>query len=201
MKRSPVKSWIDVNEVNPLLKNKPKHPNDIYAYNKPDNHLQKANTDLLDEMMMSGFKPKWYAVIHFNDGGDSKRQQYRRLDIDQVTNDLWQVKNFIYTEAYGSKWQSKNYRAKSIWGVEYGKSKVKPHLNLVIEELPYPYDTFKSFYVLLDRYLPDKIKCLWRRSAHLQPINFMNNVTDYITKESDYRNSTIIHCLTDYFIK
>ena len=201
MKRTPVKSWIDPTEVDPTIHEQHTQPNKIFAYNKPSNHLQKANTDLLDEMIMSGFKPKWYGVIHFNDGSASKRQQLRRLDIDEVTNDLWQVKNFLYTELYGSKWQTKNYRAKSIWGIEYGKSKVKPHLNLVIEELPYPYDNFKSFYVLLDRYLPDKIKCLWRRSAHLQPINFMDNVASYITKESDYRNSTIIHPLTDYFIK
>ena len=37
---------------------------------------------------MSGMKPKWYAVVHLNDGNNSKRQQTRRLDIDEVTNGL-----------------------------------------------------------------------------------------------------------------
>ena len=71
----------------------------------------------------------------------------------------------------------------------------------MLEELPYPYDDYISLFVLLDRFLPDKVRCLWRRSAHLQPIRFTEGINSYITKESDYRNSTIIHPLTDYFIK
>ena len=43
-----------------------------------------ANEVVLNELVMNGMKPKWYGVIHFNDGGDSKKQQYRRLDKDEV---------------------------------------------------------------------------------------------------------------------
>lgn len=71
----------------------------------------------------------------------------------------------------------------------------------MIEQLPYPYDDFRSLFVLLDRYLPDKVKCLWKRSAHLQPISLPDGIASYITKESDFRNATIIHSITDYFIK
>tara|TARA_B100000902_G_C27318499_1_gene922775 strand:+ start:4055 stop:4687 length:633 start_codon:yes stop_codon:yes gene_type:complete len=165
------------------------------------NPNQKAQVDKLNELIMSGMKPKWYCVIHLNDGGNSKRQHTRRLDIDEVTNDLWQVKNFLYTELYSRRWQKLNRRARSIFGIEYGNSKLKPHINLIIEELPYPYDTFRSFYILLDRYLPDRVRCIWRQSAHIQPIDDFNVVTSYITKESDFRNSTIIPSLTDYQIK
>jgi len=160
-----------------------------------------ANEVVLNELVMNGMKPKWYGVIHFNDGCDSKKQQYRRLDIDEITKDVVGVKQALYEEVYGKRWRSKLSRSKSIWGIEYGNSTLKPHINIVLEELPYPFNDYKSLFVLLDRFLPDKVRCLWRRSAHLQPIRFTEGINSYITKESDYRNSTIIHDLTDYFIK
>lgn len=67
-------------------------------------------------MIKSGFNPKWYAVIHLNDGSNSKKQQRRRLDIDEVTKDISVVKNQIYTATYGKKWIKKKNRAK-VYGV------------------------------------------------------------------------------------
>ena len=49
-----------------------------------DNKHQKANTKLIEEALKQGFKPKWYCVFHFNDGGSSKRQQFRRTQFDDV---------------------------------------------------------------------------------------------------------------------
>ena len=198
MKRLPVKTWIDQRMVDPNLHEYRTQPNEVFAYHKTNNIMQKANIELLDNMIMSGFNPKWYGVIHFNDAANSKKQQQRRLNIDDVTDDLWQVKNRLYTELYGKKWMKNKSKARSIWGIEYGNSTLKPHLNIVLEDLPYPFDDYKSLFVLLDRFLPDKVRCLWRRSAHLQPIRFNKGINSYITKESDYRNSTIIHKLTDY---
>ena len=161
---------------------------------------QSANMHLLEREIMRGLKPKWYAVIHFNDAGNSKRQQKRRLDDDEVEKDLEEVKKQLYTEIYGKKWDKKTSRSKSVWGIEYGKSTVKPHVNLIIEELPYPYDTYRSFFILLDRLLPLKCKCLWRKSANLQPVDIdsFTDLNSYCCKESNFRNSTIIHKLTDY---
>ena len=201
MKSNALKTWIDVNEINPIQLKSTQPSNKVVAYHKSNNLMQQANIELLNDMIKSGFNPKWFGVIHFNDGGNSSKQQQRRLDIDEVTNDLKVVKNFIYTEAYGKKWRRNKRVAKGIWGIEYGNSTLKPHLNIVLEELPYPYNDYKSLFVLLDRFLPDKVRCLWRRSAHLQPVRFNEGINSYITKESDYRNSTIIHDLTDYFIK
>ena len=204
MKSLPVKTWIDPSIRYKHLYDKARKelPKDEHiVYHKSTNLIQKANVELLNDMIKSGFNPKWFGVIHFNDGGNSSKQKQRRLDIAEVTKDLSKVKNFIYTEAYGKRWMKNKSKAKSIWGIEYGNSKLKPHLNIVLEELPYPYDDYRSLFVLLDRFLPDKVRCLWRRSAHLQPIRFTEGINSYITKESDYRNSTIIHDLTDYFIK
>ena len=41
---------------------------------------QSANMQLIDRAIVKGFKPKWYAVIHYNDGGSSKKYQQRRID-------------------------------------------------------------------------------------------------------------------------
>ena len=159
-----------------------------------------ANMKLLQREVMKGLNPKWYAVIHFNDAANSKRQQRRRLDMDAVEQDLEVVKDQLYTELYGRKWRKQKHRAKSIWGIEYGDSQIKPHVNLIIEDLPYPYDTYKSAFVLLDRFLPLKCKCLWKRSAHLQPVDIdtFSDLNSYCCKESDFRNSTIIHRINDY---
>ena len=204
MKSLPVKTWIDPSIRYKHLYDKARKelPKDEHiVYHKSTNLIQKANVELLNDMIKSGFNPKWFGVIHFNDGGNSSKQKQRRLDIAEVTKDLSKVKNFIYTEAYGKRWMKNKSKAKSIWGIEYGNSTLKPHLNIVLEELPYPFDDYRSLFVLLDRFLPDKVRCLWRQSAHLQPIRFTEGINSYITKESDYRNSTIIHDLTDYFIK
>ena len=54
---------------------------------------QYANMDTLERMIMRGFNPKWYVVLHFNDGAASTRQQQRRLDDDEVNTDLEVVKD------------------------------------------------------------------------------------------------------------
>ena len=169
----------------------------LFSYIKSN---QNANMQIVQREIMRGFNPKWYAVIHFNDAGNSKRQQKRRLDMDDVEVDLNVVKDQLYTELYGRKWKKQKNRSKSIWGIEYGDSQIKPHINLIIEELPYPYDTYKSFYVLLDRLLPLKCKCLWARSSHVQPVDIdtFADLNSYCCKESDFRNSTIIHQINDY---
>ena len=66
--------------------------------------------------------------------------------MDEVEVDLNVVKDQLYTELYGRKW--KENRSKKYWGIEYGDSQIKPHINLIIEELPYPYDTYRvsTFY-------------------------------------------------------
>ena len=161
---------------------------------------QYANMDTLERMIMRGFNPKWYVVLHFNDGAASTRQQQRRLDDDEVNTDLEVVKDQLYTELYGRKWMKVKNRSKSIWGVEYGISQIKPHINLILEALPYPYNDYKSSFVLFDRLLPKMCRCLWKRSAHIQPVNIdeFNSLNSYCCKESDFRNATINYQLTDF---
>ena len=150
------------------LKLKSKFNPIVQILNGNEKH-QKANIKLLSDAITKGFKPKWYCVLHFNDGGISNKHK-------------------------------KSTRAKSVWSIEYGDNPDKPHINLIIESLPYPYNDYRSFYVLIDRFLPIKCKRLsgHQDMSHVQPINDTEPTFSYITKESDYRNSTLIHQLNDY---
>ena len=155
-----------------------------------------ANQELLNRQLNRGFKPKWYIVIHFNDGGKSKRQQRRRIQSDEVKKDLWAVKQSIYTELYGKKWKKNKRRARSIWGIEYGANPERPHINLLIEDIPHSKFRFEWF---LNQSLPKyKVKCLWKQSAHIEPCYYAEGNINYITKESSFCNSTIIYQLTDF---
>ena len=115
-----------------------------------ENKLRKSNVDLLAREIMKGLKPKWYAVLHLNDGINSLKEQRRRQDEIEINKDTWIIKNALYTQLYGKKWKKNKRRAKSIWSIEYGKTKLTPHINLIIEQLPFPYDDFRSLFVLLD---------------------------------------------------
>ena len=181
------------------LKLKSKFNPIVQILNGNEKH-QKANIKLLSNAITKGFKPKWYCVLHFNDGGLSNKQRFRRKQSDEVQDDLRVIKNVLYTELYGNKWHKKSPRAKSVWSVEYGDNPDKPHINLIIESLPYPYDDFRSFYILIDRFLPLKAKCLspYKDHSHIQPIYDIDGNLNYITKESDFRNATLVTRFNDY---
>ena len=155
-----------------------------------------ANQELLNRQLNRGFKPKWYIVLHFNDGGNSSRQKRRRIDPDEVKKDLWAVKQSIYTELYGKKWIKNKRRARSIWGIEYGANPERPHINLLIEDIPHSKFRFEWF---LNHTLPkDKVKCLWKQSAHMKPVYDEECIAAYICKESNFTNSTIVYELCDF---
>ena len=83
------------------------------------------------------------------------------------------------------------------------------NINLILEQLPFPYDEFRSAFVLLDRVLPASCKCLfkWRNTSYLQPIYENQGVMTYINKECriqseshtyDFRNADLLHEINDY---
>lgn len=156
----------------------------------------KANHQRLIQCLQRGFKPKWYIVLHFNDGGGSKKEEQRRLDPDEIKKDLSAVKTAIYTELYGKKWKKNKRRARSIWTIEYGANQERPHTNLLIEDIPYSKFRFEWF---LNHTLPkDKVRCLWKQSAHMKPVFDEEGITAYICKESNFLNSTIVYDLCDF---
>ena len=97
---------------------------------------------------------------------------------------------------------------RSLWSLEYGSSQV-PHINLIIEALPFPYDKFRSAFVLIDRVLPAVCKCLykWKKTSYIEPIYENDGINRYINKECriqseshtyDFRNADLLHQINDY---
>lgn len=174
--------------------------NNIQSILKKNLKYKTANVDLLSNAITKGFKPKWYCVFHFNDGGLSNRQRYRRTQNQDVVEDLCHVRDVLYRKVYGKNWQKVTSRAKGLWGIEYGKNPDKPHVNLIIESLPDPYESQFMTYDLIDRFLPYEAKCLsdLPNHSHVQEIYEPNGLLNYISKESDFRNASLVYKLNDY---
>ena len=161
---------------------------------------QDANNELLFRQLRMGFKPKWFCVLRMREPNTPKILQ-RRKDTFLLQKDVGQIKDQLYTELYSKNWEKKKNRAKSIWGIEYQSNIDNPHINLLIEALPFPYDDYKNVLVLMDRLLPQLCKSVsnYKKDADIQPVSYSEGICDYITKESGWENKTILHDLCDYY--
>jgi len=154
-----------------------------------------ANNQFILRQLQRGFRPKWYCVFHLNSNG-------RNSDDISLGKDLAHIKNMLYSEMYGKNWKRVRIKARAVWGLEFGKHNDRPHINLLIEALPYPYDSYRSAFALFDRLLPRDARCVWRKSAHLQPIDLDDATAlyQYVVKESNLSNQTINYQTTDVIL-
>ena len=145
---------------------------------------QDANNELLFKQLKMGFKPKWYCVLRMREPNTSKILK-RRKDPILLEEDIASIKNSLYSELYYPNWEKKRNRAKSIWGIEYQRNPDNPHINLLIEELPFPYNDYRNVLVLMDRLLPQLCKSLsnYKKDTDIQPVSYSEGICDYITKE------------------
>ena len=157
---------------------------------------------LLKQNILNGFNPKYYIVTHFNDGGNSKRLQLRRVDPYYVEKDLLEVKKKLMQLLYGRGWDTMRNRCKCFFTIEYGKSILKPHFNLLMEQPPKVYDSVPNLTKLFNKTLPNKALCLWKNSSKVQHIEFYKNdictLNKYINKENNYSNKSIPIKVNDY---
>ena len=163
--------------------------------------LIQANEQMLDRQLQKGFKPQWYIVYHLNDGFNSRYQQIRRINPDEVSRDIAFHKHTLYKLIYGNRrWAKLPNRARSMWSIEYGRNKTRPHINILIEAMPTPFDRKERLLDLFNLTLPLKAKSMLFDSAHVQPI--MNGtetkVLRYTCKETDERNASIDYFSTDW---
>tara|TARA_Y100001972_G_C7661785_1_gene333926 strand:- start:3364 stop:3969 length:606 start_codon:yes stop_codon:yes gene_type:complete len=154
--------------------------------------------------VLRGFNPKYYIVGHFNDGYGNKRLEQRRLNPYYVERDLLEVKRKLLQLLYGNNWMTMTKRARVFFTIEYGNSKIKPHFNLLIEQPPLLCDDVTYLSKVFNKYLPSKVKCLWKDSSKVSLIDHHNNDNDiislnsYIHKETNIRNNTIPVKVNDY---
>ena len=184
-----------------MNKNYPKikdESDSAYAFAFPQNQRTKliqANKQLLLRQIKRGFRPKWYCVFHLNNTINTN-------DEILLDRDLIHTKNMLYSELYGGRWKKVKKKARGFWTLEFGSGKDRPHMNLLIETLPFPYDDYRSSFVLFHRILPRDVKCVWKRTAHIQPVDLFDadGLYQYVVKESDFDNSTLLDNLTDWIL-
>ena len=193
-----------------ILKSKPKYIiNDWgrinnYKSNKEVVRLQsvEGGYQLLQQNILNGFNPKYYIVTHFNDGGDNKRLQLRRVNPYYIEKDLLEVKKKLMQLLYGRGWDEMKRRCRCFFTIEYGNSTLKPHFNLLLERPPKVYDNVKSLDKLFNKVLPNKALCLWKNSSKVQQVELFNNdivtLNKYINKENNIYNKTIPINVNDY---
>ena len=153
----------------------------------------KSSSQQIADMVSKGFTPRWYVVYHLN----------RRLDNyaeELLEKDLWVNKDSLYRMICGCNWESKKYRPRSLWTLEWGQGGDRPHINLLIEDLSkYDYD-YQSIDYLFNYRLPRKVRCVLRKSADVQPVRIddANRLCRYVVDESKWDQTTINYQLTDW---
>ena len=186
-----MKSRKRYNSVNP----KTIHKSDLYQV-KPYTRSQTedAHVEHIKNQIKRGFTPKWYIVFHLNDWLND-------IPKDDPIWDKYQrrLSNAVWTAIYGSHWQRVKTKARGIFSLEFGKERDRPHINLLIEELPIHY---KKVCDLFNWRIPvlanKKGNIVWTNSAHIQPY-YSDSVTGYISKEMNYEyTSSINYLISDY---
>ena len=186
-KQSPKQTYSKKVKVNP----KTIHKSDLYKV-RPSTRKQTENAHVkhLKTQLNRGFTPKWYIVFHLS-------------NLDAPHDDpIWdkylkRLRNSVWTAIYKSNWKRKKTRARGIFSLEFGEEEDRPHINLLIEELPLP---FNKIWNLFNFDIPKLTKggYLWMKSADIQPY-YSDPVTRYISKEMNYEyTSSINYQISDY---
>ena len=165
--------------------------------------LIQANEQILQRQLQRGFKPQWYVVYHLNDGFNSRYQQQRRVNPDEVSKDIAFHKHTLYQWVYGNRrWAKISDRARSLWSIEYGRNRERPHINMLIEALPTSFDDPDRLTDFFNLMLPLRAKSVLFDSAHIQPIIpcAEMKLLRYVCKETDQRNVSIDYYSTDWIL-
>lgn len=165
--------------------------------------LIQANEQMLQRQMQKGFKPQWYVVYHLNDGFNSRYQQQRRINSDEVSKDIAFHKHTLYQWAYGNRrWAKIPNRARSLWSIEYGRNRERPHINMLIEALLTQLDDPDRLADFFNLTLPLKAKSVLYDSAHIQPVipNTVTKLLRYVCKETCQSNASIDYYSTHWIL-
>jgi len=152
-----------------------------------------AGASQITEMVRKGFLPRWYVVYHLHRRFDNYADEL----LDQ---DLWTNKDSLYRILCGSRWQKKRIRPRSVWSLEWGDSGERPHINLLIEDIPKYSNDYASVDYIFNYRLPRKVKCIMHKSADVQPVRIDDafGLYRYINSESKWNNMSINYTLTDW---
>ena len=183
-KQSPKLIYSKKVKVNP----KTIHRSDLYKV-RPYTRQQTENAHVkhLKTQLNRGFTPKWYIVFHLS-------------NLDAPHDDpIWdkylkRLRNSVWTAIYKSNWKRKKTRARGIFSLEFGEDNDRPHINLLIEDLPKHLDVDYLFNWSIPVLANEKVNFVWEDSAKVQPY-YSDSVTGYISKEMNYEYTSSINYL------
>ena len=187
-KQSPKQTYSKKVKVNP----KTIHKSDLYKV-RPSTRKQTedAHVEHLKSQINRGFTPKWYIVFHLS-------------NLDAPHDDpIWdkylkRLRNSVWTAIYKSNWKRKKTRARGIFSLEFGEEGDRPHINLLIEELPNHRNVNYLFNWSIPVLANKKTNFVWTNGADIQPY-YSDPVTGYISKEMNYEyTSSINYQISDY---
>ena len=209
IRQSPIKTWIDKSVIDigfdsesPAIadesKSKSRHkvnPKDtdykflhkVRPYTRLQNEI--AHTQSLNKLIRKGFSPRWYVVFHLYDPPFA-------YDDPKFEKNLKVIRDNLFECVYGSNWKRKKRRARAIFGVELGKHRNRPHVNLLIEDLPKEYFIRQCVEHLFNYKLPNRVRCVWRKSAHVQEV-YSKGIHGYVSKENNHEFPSINPFISD----
>ena len=95
-------------------------------------------------------------------------------------------------------WEDRLDRPKSIWGLEFGKQGITPHINLLVENTKDEWGKSKLHHFFAKELPRDLAKCVaQRKSVKVTDIN-SSGIFGYINKETRWEFSPIIYSISDY---
>ena len=177
-----------------LRATKPPNPEVPVKSSQLTSNLRNAHTRFLIQQVKRGFfSPRWYIVFHLK---DKKERQHE----DEWVKDIRHVRNMFFQSYYqGDRdWKDKLDRPKAIWGLEFGKQGITPHINLLVENTKDEWDEDKLHHFFAKELPRDLAKCVaQRKSVKVTDIN-SSGIFGYINKETRWEFSPIIYSISDY---
>ena len=173
---------------------KPPNPEVPVKSSQLTSNLRNAHTRFLIQQVKRGFfSPRWYIVFHLK---DKKERQHE----DEWVKDIRHVRNMFFQSYYqGDRdWKDKLDRPKAIWGLEFGKQGITPHINLLVENTKDEWDEDKLHHFFAKELPRDLAKCVaQRKSVKVTDIK-SSGIFGYINKETRWEFSPIIYSISDY---
>ena len=195
-----------------------------------NNQTQYETAQFLMMQERLGFNPSYLVTFHYYHPDEVKKKQLvckpgknefnhhlwnekpkdkfarkRILDEDALIEDHQQIRNVILRDLYGIKRLNQTWKKEkfphTLFVYEKGKSKVKYHTHLFLENKNLKYDTIEELDFVFNNKIRKKRRCFsnWKK-IHIERVFSVKGALSYCNKETnssnysiDYQTSNLIH--------
>jgi len=186
-----------------------------------NNQTQYETAQFLMEKERLGFNPSYLVTFHYYHPDEVKKKELvstingnefnhqlwnekpkdkfarkRRLDEDALIEDHQQIRNVILRDLYGVKRLNQTWKKDkfphTLFIYEKGKSKVKYHTHLFLEDKNLKYDSIEALDFVFNNKIRKKRKCFsnWKK-IHIERVFSVKGALSYTNKETDASNYSI----------